>query len=83
MPIVVKAKKNQNTSDLIRQFKKLTSAADIVQIVRDRRYHQKPSKKKSMITSERNRLKKRARSLKRMKNISPTVISKINQRLGN
>ena len=82
MPIVVKLRKNQNTSDLIRQFKKLTSAADIVQIVRDRRYYQKPSKKKSMITSEKNRLKKRARSLKKMKNISSTVISKINQRLG-
>lgn len=83
MPIIVKAKKSESTNDLIRKFKKLTAAADVVQIVKDRRYFQKPSKIKSMKTSENSRLEKRARSLKRMKNISPQVLAKINQRLGN
>ena len=83
MPIIVKAKKSESTNDLIRKFKKLTAAADVVQIVKDRRYFQKPSKIKSVKTSEMRRLEKRARSLKRMKNISPQVLAKINQRLGN
>lgn len=83
MPIIVKAKKTESTNDLIRKFKKLTAAADIVQIVKDRRYFQKPSRIKSVKTSEMRRLEKRARSLKRMKNISPQVLAKINQRLGN
>jgi ribosomal protein S21 len=83
LPIIVKAKKSESTNDLIRKFKKLTAAADVVQIVKDRRYFQKPSKVKSMKTSENSRLEKRARSLKRMKNISPQVLAKINQRLGN
>ena len=83
MPIIVKAKKSESTNDLIRKFKKMTAAADIVQIVKDRRYFQKPSKVKSTKTAENSRLEKRARSLKRMKNISPQVLAKINQRLGN
>ncbi len=83
MPIIVKAKKTESTNDLIRKFKKMTAAADIVQIVKDRRYFQKPSRIKSVKTSEMRRLEKRARSLKRMKNISPQVLAKINQRLGN
>lgn len=83
MPIIVKAKKSESTNDLIRKFKKLTAAADIVQIVKDRRYFQKPSKVKSTKTAESSRLEKRARSLKRTKNISPQVLAKINQRLGN
>ncbi len=83
MPIIVKAKKSESTNDLIRKFKKLAATADIVQIVKDRRYFQKPSKVKSQKTAEMGRLEKRARSLKKMKNISPQVLAKINQRLGN
>ncbi len=82
MPIVIKAKKNQSTSDLIRQFKKAVAATGIVQIVKDRRYFQKPSKVKSIKTAERSRLKKRAHSLKKTKNISPIAIAKIRARLG-
>ncbi|MFZ5376626.1 MAG: 30S ribosomal protein S21 [Patescibacteria group bacterium] len=82
MPVIVKAKKNQSTNDVIRQFRKQTATADIVQIVKDRRYFKKPSQVRAEKTIEMNRLRKRARSLKRMKNISPQVLSRINERLG-
>ena len=82
LPIIVKAKKNQSTNDLIRLFRKKAAVADIVQIVRDRRYFKKPSKEKAEKLIEQNRLRKRARSLKKMKNISPTVLARINERLG-
>ena len=82
LPIVIRAKKNQSTSDLIRQFKKAVAATGIVQIVKDRRYFQKPSKIKSLKTAELSRLKKRAHSLRKTKNISALTISKIRARLG-
>jgi ribosomal protein S21 len=82
LPIVIRAKKNQSTSDLIRQFKKAVAATGIVQIVKDRRYFQKPSKIKSIKTAENSRLRKRAHSLAKTKNISALTISKIRARLG-
>ncbi|HAZ73158.1 bS21 family ribosomal protein [Patescibacteria group bacterium] len=82
MPIVIRAKKNQSTSDLIRQFKKAVAATGLVQIVKDRRYFQKPSKIKSLKTAENSRLRKRAHSLRKTKNISALTISKIRARLG-
>lgn len=82
MPIIIRAKKNQSTSDVIRQFKKAVSAAGIVQITKDRRYFQKPSRLKSITTAEYSRLKRRAHSLKKTKNISSSTIAKIQQRLG-
>ena len=53
-----------------------------MQIVKDRRYFQKPSKIKSIKTAEKSRLRKRAHSLAKTKNISPLVIAKIRARLG-
>jgi ribosomal protein S21 len=82
MPIVLRAKKTESTNDLIRKFKKLTAAADIVQIVKDRRYFQKPSRIRATKVAEMSRLERRARSLKKTKNVSPQAIAKINQRLG-
>ena len=82
MPIVIRAKKNQSTGDLIRQFKKAVAATGIVQIVKDRRYFQKPSKIKSLKTAEHSRLQKRAHSLKKTKNNYPITISKIRSRIG-
>ena len=82
MPIIIKAKKNQSTSDIIRQFKKVVAGAGVVQVAKDRRFFQKPSRIKASKVAERSRLKRRARSLKKMKNISPVAISKIQQRLG-
>lgn len=82
LPIIIKAKKNQSTSDVIRQFKKAVAGAGVVQVAKDRRFFQKPSRIKASKVAERSRLKRRARSLKKMKNISPVAISKIQQRLG-
>jgi ribosomal protein S21 len=82
MPVIVKARKGDSTNDVIRKFKKASAASGIVQKVRDDRYYKKPSKIRSEKTATRNRLKKRARSLKKMKNIPPQVITRINQKLG-
>ncbi|MFZ5437748.1 MAG: small ribosomal subunit protein bS21 [Patescibacteria group bacterium] len=82
MAIVIKSKKSDSTNDLIRKFKKAVAATGVVQIVKDRRYFKKPSKIKSEKTATDNRLKRRARSLKKMKNISPQALARINQKLG-
>lgn len=58
MPIIVKAKKGEDNSGLIRKFKKFLQIDDVVTIVRDRRYHKPPS----VLRKERNtELKKRLR----------------------
>ena len=44
MPIVINATQKDNTHDLIKQFKRATALADIVQIAKDKRYFQKPAK---------------------------------------
>lgn len=82
MPIIIRAKKNQSSSDLIRQFKKAVAASGVVQIVKDRRYFQKPSRIKATRTAEMSRLKRRAHSLAKTKNISALTIAKIRARLG-
>jgi len=82
MAIVIKAKKSDSTNDLIRRFKKAVAATGIVQIVKDRRYFKKPSKVKSERTATNNRLKRRARTLKKRKNVSPAALVRINQKLG-
>lgn len=69
MPIVIKAKQNQSTNDLIRQFKKAATATNIVQFARDTRYFVKPSKKRAIKKEELKKQKKRRRSMKRMKNV--------------
>jgi ribosomal protein S21 len=81
MPIIIKAQGNDTTGDLIKKFKKITIATDIVQKVKDRRYYQKPSKKKAIRETESRRLRRRMRSLKKMKNVSPQVITRIQERL--
>lgn len=83
MPIIIRAQGSDSTNDLIKKFKKATISTDIVQIVKDRRYYQKPSKLKAVHKIEMNRLRKRARSLKKMKNISPLVLTRMNERLSN
>ncbi len=82
MPIIVKAQGNDSTFDVIKKFKKATSAADIVTKAKDRRYYQKPSEKRTIKKTETRRLRKRARALKKMKNISPIVLQRIGERLG-
>lgn len=82
MPIIVRASKTDSTNDIIRKFKKRAAASDVVQITKDRRYFQKPSKKRAIKHAETSRLRKRARSLKKMKNVSSIALSRINERLG-
>lgn len=81
MPIVVRAKKNQSIGDLIKTFKKMVAMSDVVQIVKDRRFYIKPSQIKAAKVTEFSRLRRRSRSLKKMKNVSPQVVSRINDRL--
>jgi ribosomal protein S21 len=81
MPIVIKSGSNDSASDTIRKFKKAAAATDIVQRARDRRFFQKPSKLRAQKKIEKNRLRRKARSLKQMKNISNEVIEKIRERI--
>jgi len=82
LPIIIRAKKNQLIGDVLCQFKKAVVNVGVVQIAKDRRYFAKPSRVKATATAEHSRLKRRARSLKKTKNISPIAIMKIRQRLG-
>lgn len=81
MPIIIKAQGSESTGDVIKRFKKATISADVVQIAKDRRYYKKPSKWKAEKTIQKLRLRKRARSLKKMKNISPIAIAKLEERI--
>lgn len=81
MPIVIKAQGNDSTSDVIKKFKKASSASNIVILAKDRAVYQKPSQKRAVKKIEMKRLRKRARSLKKMKNISPQTLQRINERL--
>lgn len=81
MPIIIKAQSNESTNDLIKKFKKITVATDIVQKAKDRRYYQKPSQVKAVRKIAIQRLKKRMRSLKKMKNISPQALVKMAERI--
>lgn len=82
MAIVIKGKKGDSANDLIRRFKKAIVASGIVQKAKDGRYYRKPSNIRAEKTALRSRLKRRARSLKKMKNISPQVLARLNQKLG-
>lgn len=81
MAVIVRARKSDSTNDVIRKFKKAVAASGVVQKAKDRRYFQKPSKLRAGKTAEMARLRRRSRSLKKTKNISPVVLEKIKQRL--
>lgn len=81
MPIIIKANKGDNTKDLIRKFKKVISITDIVQIAKDSRYHIKPAEARNILNSQKRRLKKKIRSLKKMKNVPERVIVRLTERL--
>jgi ribosomal protein S21 len=81
MPIIIKANPGDSLGDLIRKFKKQTGQADIVQKARDRAVFRKKSQLRAVKKIEKARLRKRTRSLKKMKNISPQVIQRLHQRL--
>lgn len=81
MAIVVKARNNDSTNDLIKKFKKLTVSSDVVQKVKDRQYYLRSSQIKKNNGNEKRRLARRLRGLKKMKNISPEVISRMHTKL--
>jgi ribosomal protein S21 len=81
MPIVIRAQGSESTFDVIKKFKKAVMASNIVQIAKDRAVYQKPSQVRAVKKIAKNRLQKRSRKLKRMKNISPIVLQKIADRL--
>ncbi len=82
MPIIIKAGPKSNTNDIIRQFKKATFAANIVQIAKERRYFLKPSAKRAKKKIEFIRLRKRLRSMKKRKNSPQSSIEHLLFRLG-
>lgn len=82
MPIVIKARAKDTTQDLIKRFKKAIIRTDIVQMTKDGRYYQKPSKLRAVKKIELKRLGRRLRKLKRMKNIPVSSLEKLAKRLG-
>lgn len=81
MPIVIRAQGSESTFDVIKKFKKAVMASNIVQIAKDRAVYQKPSQVRAVKKIAKNRLQRRSRALKKMKNISPVVLQKIADRL--
>ena len=81
MAIIVKSTGSDSLGDLVRRFKRQTAIADVAQKARDRQYFQKESRVRSVKKMQHNRLRRRVRSLKRMKNISPATIQRLNERL--
>ncbi|MCA9373182.1 30S ribosomal protein S21 [Candidatus Woesebacteria bacterium] len=79
MPIVVTAKQNDSTQDLIKQFKRATALADVVQIAKDRKFFAKPAKVRAEKKIQMKRLQKRLRSLKRTKNVPAAVIARLTE----
>lgn len=63
MPVVVKAKKNDSTADVIKKFKKLVMVADVLEIARAREFYFKPSAQKNIRYNELKRQRKRAKRI--------------------
>jgi ribosomal protein S21 len=75
LPIIIKARHEDHPGDLIKKFKKVIAATNIIQVVKDRKYYMKPSEVRTVRQNELRRMHKRLRSLKKMKNIpAPRVI---------
>lgn len=67
MPIIVKARKGDDNNQLIRKFKKFLQIDDVVEEVRERRYHKTDAQKRKEQKSEKsNRL--RIEALRRQRN---------------
>ncbi len=63
MPIVVKAKKNQTTADVIKQFKRLVIVANVLEIAKNREFYLKPALQKNIKYNELKRQRRRAKKL--------------------
>jgi len=83
MPVVIKAKKNDSNGSMMRRFKKAVMAEDIVQKTRDRRFYKKPATIRAEKKAEKHHLRKRLKTLKRMKNISDHVLDILRDKINN
>lgn len=63
MPIVVKAKKNQSTGDVIKQFKRLVIIANVLEIAKNREFYIKPALQKNIKYNELKRQRRRAKRI--------------------
>jgi small subunit ribosomal protein S21 len=64
MATIIKSKKDEPTSSVIRRFKKTVASDQILKIAKEREYYQKPSqvKKEKKKEQERNRRRDRKKS---------------------
>jgi len=81
MPIVIRAKQNDSTNDVIKRFKRAVTQVDIVQKAKDAAFFISKSSVRASKRMDMNRLRRRARSLKKMKNVSELALQRINDRL--
>ncbi|NCN24085.1 MAG: hypothetical protein COU65_04670 [Candidatus Pacebacteria bacterium CG10_big_fil_rev_8_21_14_0_10_42_12] len=81
MPIVIRAKQNDSTNDVIKRFKRAITQVDIVQKAKDGAFFVSKAAMRASKRMDMNRLRRRARSLKRMKNVSELSLQRINDRL--
>jgi ribosomal protein S21 len=65
MPLVVKAKKNDTTGDVIKKFKKIVAIAQVLEIAKNREFHFKPSAVKNIKMNEKKRQKRRIKMIQR------------------
>lgn len=81
MPIVVKASPSDGTHDVIKKFKKVAVASGIVDRAKNNQFNRKPSQVRAAKKAQLRKLRKRARSLKKMKNVNPESLARIRERL--
>jgi ribosomal protein S21 len=81
MPVIIKKTKKDSAASLMRKFKKITTYMNIVQDARDKRYYKKPSTIKAEKNSEKRHLKKKLKTLKKMKNISPQSLERLRDKI--
>lgn len=81
MPIIIKSSQSDSAGDMIKKFKRALASTDIVQNAKDRRYFQKPSQVRAQKKIKVNRLRRRVRTLKKVKNITSATIAKIEERI--
>lgn len=65
MPIVIRAKKNDNTGDVIKKFKKIVAVAEVLENAKNREFHFKPSAIKNIKMNELKRQKRRMRLIQK------------------
>lgn len=65
MPIVVKAKKNDNTNDVIKKFKKISAVANVLDVAKAREFYFKPSAIKNVKYNEQKRVKRRMKLIQK------------------